>query len=150
MEDSVQDVERACRDSGQRESASKGGVETSASRRTRPLEEPVDSAAFGDATIAAGDGVVAVLDDAEEYLEEYLEASKCNTTRSYRLEVGEDYSDDDDDDDEYEESACADQDDGCSVSTPVQDEVTRGDERGHRGVLEDEAVDKPKVVVGEE
>ena len=139
---------RVYRDSSQSESASKGRVETLASQQTQPLEEPVDSSVFDDATIGAVESFV-LLDDAED-MSEYLEAFKCNTTRSYCLEIGECYGSGHYSDYDYDENTCTDQDDECSVSAPVEGEVTQGDERGYRGILEDETVEKPKVVVGEE
>jgi len=138
---------RVYRCSTQRESASEIRVETSASQQTRPpLEEQVASSAFDDATIGGVESIVA-LDDAEN-MSEYLEAFKCNTTRSYRLELGECYGTEDY---EYDESEGTDQDEQPSVSDPVKaGRVASADERGRLAILEDETDEKPKVVTGEE
>lgn len=141
---------RVYRDITRMESASKGRVETLASQQTQPLVEPADPSVFDNATIETVESLMEGDDD--EDMSEYLEAFKCNTTRSCCLEVGNmrcygsEYDSDSDDDHEYGESDwCSDQDDQRSVSAPDQGDVTQGAECGYQGILEDETVEKPPV-----
>lgn len=149
----IGEIMRVYRDITRLESASKSRVKTLVSQQTRPLIEPADPIVFDNAMIEAAESVVE-LENAED-MSEYLEAFKCNTTCSCCLEIGdvewygsEDYFDEDC---EYEGSDCySDQDDQCSMSAPIQGDVTQGDNWGYQGILEDETIEKPKVIIDDE
>lgn len=146
-DEAVGEIMRVYRDITRMESVSKGRVETLASQQTvQPPVEPADPSVFDNAMIEAVESFMEV----DEDMSEYLEAFKCNTTRSCCLEVGDMkcYSSeyDSDDDYEYEEGDwCSDQDE----SAPDQGDAPQGDEGGYQGILEDETDEKPKVVIDE-
>ncbi|KAJ7984118.1 hypothetical protein DPEC_G00364020 [Dallia pectoralis] len=112
--------------------------------------ETVDATAFDHAMLHPAENVMELQHSAN--LKEYLEAFKCNTTRSCCLELwdiechgNEDCSDKDC---EHERGdRCATQVDRCSVSEAAQGYVTQGDTPGCLGILDDEAVEKPKAVI---
>lgn len=83
----------------------------------------------------------------------YLEAFECNTTRSCCLEIGAvgcyDSEDDSDEDDRFEQRPGSEL--GSRAIARVDDASIEGDDEAmRRGILEDEIVEKPKVVIVED
>lgn len=152
-EGAIREIMGVYRDITTMASGSKGRVETLASDQTPLLVESVDPCLCDNAKIEAAESVNGPEDS--EDLSEYLETFKCNTTRSCCLELGElscygweDYSDE-----EWEQEGldcCLVEDDLSCMSAPVQGDVTRDNNVGCKGILEDGTVGTSKVVLDDD
>lgn len=89
--------------------------------------------------------------DVVEFEEEiYLEAFKCNTTLSCCLEIGAVgcySSEEDSDEDDHLEQCPGSEQDSQEIARFNDVSIGGDDKVVHRGILEDEVVEKPKVVI---
>lgn len=158
----VGEILTVCKNTTGMESVNKDGDETPAPQET--LAEPGrDLSPLGSATIEVTESD-AEPEDAQG-MSGYLEAFECNTTRSCCLEIGAigcyDSEEDDSDEDRLEQrrqrgsSGCSSEerpdDQGSAMGAQVQFDATRGDdETVQRNILEDETVEKPKVIIDDD
>lgn len=136
----VGEIMRAYRDIAKTDYPDKGPGEISTAQRAEPLVDPENPTALDNSPVESAETTV-YLEDTED-MSEYMEAVRCNTTRSCCLELGavglygsEDYS----------QEAC-----------DYEESVSRSELRGERlipgnlRVLEDDTVEGPRVIIDEE
>lgn len=120
----------------------------------QPIVEPTDLSVSDNTTVEASESDMELCDN--EDVSAYMEAVKCNTTLSYTFDIGnilcygsEEQSDENC---EYEGGNwyLDHEEDQYPVSDPVQCDVTQRDVVGCQSVLEDDTVEKPKVVLYDE
>lgn len=152
-EGAIRDIMAVYRDITTTESECKDRVETLAEDRTPPLVERVDPCTFDNTMIEAAESVMGL--EEPEYMTEYLDTFKCNTTRSCFLELGEmtsygceDYSDEEWEHEELDRRL--NNQDLRSMSEPAQGEVDQDSKGGYKAILEDLTVEKPKAVIDQD
>lgn len=136
--EAVEEIMRLYKDLNRLESDTGDSAKTL--KQTQLLSESTGHSVFDNATIKAAENVMGIEDF--EAMTEYMEAFKCNTTRSCYLELGDSESSSDE---ERSEVDC--EDDQQSVSMSVQGDVTQEDKCDCHVVSEAMIAEKSKVVI---